>query len=353
MNSPAFVAMLRKDLILYFSNRFFAFITVLGLVFYIGAYFVMPKTVDETIELAFYAPTLPEQLQNQLQEAEGVRVIPFTSAEAVRTAVADGEYEVGVALADDFAAALAAGRPTTARAWFGAGFPDEFKGLYLTFLDELGYLLGGRPLNVQVTEELIGVDRAGQQIPLRDRMLPLFAVLLLVMEMMGLASLIAGEVGSGTLTALLVTPLRVEGLFLAKGVFGAGLAFAQATLLMALTGGLQRQPGLILLALLLGAIMVTGLAFLIASVAGDLMSVMGWSMLGMLLLALPAFSVLVPGITSGWVQALPSWPLVNTVYRVARDGWGWGDAAGQLLALSLWSAAFTAVGVWVLQRRFR
>jgi ABC-2 type transport system permease protein len=352
MNSQMFGALLRKDFILYFSNRFFAFITVLALVFYTVVYFFMPAEIEETLEMALFAPNLPVEFLNQMEEG-GVILARMDSVAALQTAVAAGEYEVGIALSDTFAQNLAAGGHETAHVYFNANFPEEFKDLYLTFLQEMGFLFSGQPLNLLVREEILGVDRAGSQIPYRDRMLPLFAVFILMMEMLGLASLISSEVSSGTLSALLVTPLRLEGLFLAKGTFGVGLAFAQVVVLMAITGGLSQQPILILLTLLLGALLVTGLGFLIASVATDLMSVMGWGMLGILLMALPAFAVLLPGLTSEWVKVIPSYYLVNTVYQVSNHGWGWGDAGPDLLALLLFACFFLALGVVVLRRKFR
>lgn len=352
MNGQMLAALLRKDLILFFSNRFFAFITVLALVFYTVIYFVLPADLDETLEMALFAPNLPAQFISQLEEG-GVILARMDSVDALKTAVQEGDYQVGVALPDNFAQNLAAGQAETAHIYFNANFPQDFKELYVAFVNELGFQFSGQPLNIDVTDEVLGVDRAGSQIPYRDRMMPLFAVFILVMEMMGLASLIASEVGSGTLSALLVTPLRVEGLFLAKGTFGIGLAFIQVVLLMLITGGLRHQPLLILLALLLGAFLVTGIAFLIASVASDLMSVMGWSMLGIILMALPAFSVLIPGLTTAWVKVIPSYYLVNTVNQVVNYGWGWADASQDLLLLLLLAMVFMGLGVLVLRKRFQ
>lgn len=353
MNSRMLATLLRKDFILFFSNRFFAFITILALVFYAVTYFIMPSDLDETLEMAIYAPDASSsQLFAEFEEG-GMILVEMPSVEALKTAVQSGEYEVGVALPDNFALNLTTEQVQTVNLYFAADFPDEFKELYVIFLREVGFMFSGRPLNIDVTEEVLGVDRAGSQIPFRDRMLPLFAVLILLMEMLGLASLIAGEISSGTLAALLVTPLSVIGLFMAKGTFGVGLAFVQVVALMAITGGLSQQPLLILLALLLGALMVTGLGFLIASVATDLMSVMGWGMLGILVMALPAFSVLIPGLTTGWVKVIPSYYLVNTVYQVANYDWGWTEASRDLLALLLFAGLFLGLGVLVLRRRFQ
>ena len=115
--------------------------------------------------------------------------------------------------------------------------------------------------------------------------------------------------------------------------------------------GLAHEPLLMLLALLLGSLMVTGLAFLLASVSRDLLSVMGWGILAILLLVIPALNVLLPGTASGWAQVIPSYYLVDTVNGVTNFDLGWADVAGNLLALLLFAVAFLALGIFALQRR--
>ncbi|NPV08341.1 MAG: ABC transporter permease [Anaerolineae bacterium] len=340
-----------KDLNLYFRNRFFAFITVLGLVFYIAAYFLMPRTVDEELTMAIYAPVMPPALAEALAE-EGVVLDSQPSEEALRAAVASGQYQVGVVLPPDMTEQIAAGRRPTVQLYFTADLPPEFGEVYIMFVRELAFLIGGEPLNIETQEEVLGPDMAGQQVPPRDRMLPLLAVFVLMMETLGMASLISSEVEAGTLQALLVTPLTVPGLFLGKLITGTGLAFVQTVLLMAVTGGLMREPLLILVTLLLGAVMVTGLAFLVASVARDFMSVIGWGILVVVLLAIPGISVLLPGLVSGWIRLLPSHYLVDAVRRVVNFGAGWGEVASSLVLLAASAAVFVGVGMASLRRRF-
>jgi hypothetical protein len=98
------------------------------------------------------------------------------------------------------------------------------------------------------------------------------------------------------------------------------------------------------LLLLLGSLLVTGLGFLIASVAHDLMSVMGWGIVAIVAMSLPAFSVLLPGLTTGWVRAIPSYYLVDAMNQVLNYGAGWAEVSGHLLALALFAALFLALG---------
>ncbi len=352
MNTAMLTALLGKDLKIYFANRFFALITGLVLVVYTLVFFLLPPTVDEALELGIYMAQMPLALEALLAEEE-IIFYRAPSEAALRQAVLDGEIPAGYAFPDDTLTRLRAGERLAVTLYLSPDMPPEFDSIYAMVLEEFGFALSGQTLDIDAMEITLGPDMAGQQVALRQRMLPLLTVFVLMVECLGLASLISSEIEGGTLRALLVTPLTMSGLFAAKGIFGAGLAFLQALLLLLLTGGLRTQPLLILAALLLGSVMITGVAFLIASVGKDLLSVMGWGILAMLLLALPAFSVLIPGLATQWVKAIPSYYLVDAVYRVMNHAAGWGDVAGNLLALALSALLLLAAGVWVLKRKFR
>jgi ABC-2 type transport system permease protein len=352
MNLSIITALLRKDLVLFFSNRFFALITFLALFAYAILYYLMPAEIDETLEMAIFAPGLPTSLLNELTE-QGMVLIPMESEQALKDAVLEGSYPVGVILPSDFFPSLVAGQTGQVYLYFSTDFDDEFKDLYAILFTEIAYMIGGKPLNIEVTEEILGEDRSGDQIAYRDRLLPLMVVMILMFETLGLASLIASEVSTGTLTALLVTPVRVEGLFIAKGILGVGLAFFQAFLLIAIVGGLSQQPLMMLVLLLLGSVLVTGLAFLIASISKDMMSAMGWGMLAIVVLSLPSFSVLIPGSVTNWVKIIPSYHVVDPVYRIINYAPTWSEVGDNLLILAASALLVLGLGVAVLRRKFQ
>jgi len=162
----------------------------------------------------------------------------------------------------------------------------------------------------------------------------MLAVLILMMEMLALANLLAEEAEQGTARALLVTPVTAVDLFVAKGITGTGLAFIQAVFFIAIAGGLGHQAALVLIALVLGAVFVTGIAFIVASVSRDFMSVLGWGMLAFIISTVPAFGVLFPGTVTGWVKVIPTYYLVNTVHRAANFNAGWADLWANLAILA-------------------
>jgi ABC-2 type transport system permease protein len=327
-------------------------ITLVGMVFYIGIYFVLPSDVDETLSLAIHAPVVPPAFA-QMAGQEGVEVEYFPSREALRQAVLDSEFQVGIALQADVMDVWAAGGKPEILIFYSSGAPVEIRDAIVTLVKELAYVQTGQALNFETTQEVLGPDMLGAQITLRDRMRPMLAVFILLVEIMTLASLISIEIEQGTARALFVTPMRVSELFIAKGVMGVGLALGQSILFMALVNGFNHQPLIILTALVVGSTMVVGLGFLLASVARDLMAVMGWGMLLFIILAIPGFGAVIPGLLSDWARVIPSYFLIDTVTRTVNYGAGWADIGTNLAILT----GFTAVVVWggmvALKRRYQ
>lgn len=356
MNARILWAVIRKDLTLYFRNRFFAYITIAGIALYILLYMLMPSEVDEVLTLGVYAPDMPATFTEFLG-GSGIRITAFESDEALQQAVIDSDYVAGIVLTEDVINTIARGETTAVTVYFASDAPQEsinaLRSVLRLAFNEMSNTLNGSPLRLELREEIIGPDMIGQQLALRNRLLPLMAVMLLVMEMMGLGSLIAEEVTTGTLNALLITPLSVPGLFVGKAILGILMAFTQASILMALTGNLSWAPLLILTTLLIGGLVVTGLAFLIASASRGMMSVMAWSMLVIIIMLIPSYGVVFPGTVTGWAQLIPSYYLFDTIHKVVNFGASWSAVSSNLLVLLAMGIGFMAAGVVVMERKLR
>ena len=351
MNLGIIGALVAKDLSLFFRNRFFALITVLGLVSYLIIYFIMPQAVNENLEIGLYAPVMLPAFEQM--QGEGLEIALVESEELLKEAVTEGQYLAGIAFPADITGGVISGQKPEISLYFASDVPEEIKTAVEVLMRELAYQQTGQVLAVEITEEILGTDLAGIQIPPRDRMRPLFAVMLIMMETFGMANLITEEVERRTINALLVTPVSVKDLFFAKGITGISLAFVQAALFMAIIGGLNQQPLIILTALLLGAGLVTGTSFLIAAVSKDFMSVLAWGMLVFILLFIPAAGILFPGAVTGWVKAIPSYYLVDTVHRASNFGAGWSSVWYNLVVLLGADLALAGIGIMVLRRKFR
>jgi ABC-2 type transport system permease protein len=150
-----------------------------------------------------------------------------------------------------------------------------------------------------------------------------------------------------------VTPTTVTEFFIAKSIFGIGLVFIQAVLVMTIIGGMNTQPLIVLVLLLMGAALATGISFLISARARDFMSVLAWSFPILIILIIPTFTVIFPGLVTGWVKVIPSYYLVDAVHRAANFGSGWGDIWEGLLILFGFTVVIFWAGVFILRRKFR
>jgi ABC-2 type transport system permease protein len=349
-------AIVRKDIRAFSRDRFYSFITILGLVIYVALYWVLPDTVDETIEIGLHAPGF-EQLVPDEAASQGLAVVRFDSAEEVEAAVAGtGERPVAVGLSfpDDFLAAVAAGRPTTVRVFTTADLPPQVRTMMTGLVRELAYAVAGSapPVNLPDQEEIvIGSDRAGQQVSMQQSMGPLLVFFVLMIETFALAGLVASEIQKRTVTAVMVTPVRMWEFLTAKSLFGMMLAFGQALLLAALIGMLGTGAVPLLIALLLGALLMTGVGLIAGSSGKDFLGILFYSMLFLVPLMVPAFSALFPGTAAWWVQLLPTHGLVEAILRSTAYGAGLGDILPHLLSVAAWCAVAFAVGLWALRRK--
>lgn len=351
MNYRGVFALTGKDFFLYFQNRLFAVVTVIGIVAYLAVYFLLPAGVDQTLELGVYTPVQLTSLENV--EEEGLKVSLFDSEEKLRNAVEEGKLVAGIQFPADLASRVASGSKPKVTTYFPPDVPDSTKSAIRSTIRSWGYAATGKSISVEFSEETLGRELVTGPIPTRDRLRPLFAVLLIMTEALGLASLITEEVETKTIKALLVSPMNVTEIFIAKGITGVSLAFLQAVFFMAVVGGLSRSPAIVLVSLLLGSVTLTGIAFLIASVSSDTMSVMAWGIIALILMTIPAGGVIFPGASAGWMRFIPSYYLIDSVHIAANFGARWGDVWTHFVALAISGFIISGAGVRVLMRRFQ
>jgi ABC-type multidrug transport system permease subunit len=351
MNARLILTLIKKDLTLFSRNQFYFVMTIVGLVMYVALYFVMPQTLDENIKLGVYTPGI--LTGSTLAGIQGVEVQPFTSLDELKDAVEKNEYPVGIALPEDLLNKFAKGEQTVVTVYYSASTPEEMKGAINALINQMAYFITGQDITLIMHTEILGPDMLGTQIPWRDRLIPMMAVLILGTEILSLASLISTEIEQDTVRALLVTPLKLRHLLSAKALLGIGLAFIQVVIFMTVIGGLTHEPATMLLGLFVGSILVTGLGFLIASMAHDSMGVTSWGMILFIVFFIPAIGGMVPGILSDWAKIIPSYYLIDFVSRLSNYGATFNELGGNLLIMLGWSAVFGIAGTLALRRRYR
>lgn len=349
-------AIVRKDLVEFGRDRFWAFMTVLGLVFYAAVFWLLPTSVDETVTVGVHGRGLgPVAGFVGGGAVQGFDLVPFASVDALRRAVAgegDRDVAIGLDLPQGLAATGTSGDPATATVYLRADVPPELRTGVEGVLDEVAFALAGEqpPVRLDPTPVVVGTDRAGDQVSLREKIRPLIVFFGLMIEALALAALVAGEIQQRTVVAVLATPTRVPDFLAAKAVVGTLLAFGEALILLAVTASTER-PDILLPTVLLGALLVTGFGLLAGSAGRDFLSIVFLSMLLLVPLAIPAVAVLFPGGAAAWVRVLPSYGLVEALVGVTAYGQGWAEVSGDLLGLTAWVVVAFTLGVLVLRRK--
>ena len=350
----AIAAIVRKDLKLYSRDLLFVFLTTLSIVFFVALYWVLPRDVDETISLGMSGEGMELAMNALAGEEEGLAVSWFESAETTRGAVENKEIEAGIVFSDGFITSVAAGQKASVTIYVRPNLPEEITGAMESMVRELAYAIAGYHLPVTEPDEeyvIVGEDLAGDQIPFRDRMKPLYAFVVLMLEAISLAALISSEIQERTVTAILSTPARVGDILLAKATLGTFIAFTETTLILLLIRGLGPSPLIVLVTVFLGAIMVTAVAMIAGSAGKELMGTMLLGIIVLLPLAIPAFSVLFPGEPASWVKLMPSYGIVKVVFQTTTAGAGWAEAWNHLLVLALWCLGLMVAGSLILRKR--
>lgn len=353
MNPTVVAAIVGKDMRQFRADRFFVAMTALAIVLYPVLFWLLPSTVDETLRIGVVQRGLDPVL-DAVSDADGLGVATYPDRDALEEALLGGDDDLvaGLVFPPDFAAAASAGQTSTVTLLVTASVPPEIETALSALVSEIALALRGElgPADLLSEPVVLGVDRVGDQVTLREQLRPLLAFFVLIVETFALATLVASEIQQRTVTAVLITPATRADFLAAKGILGTAIAFTEATLIMLLIGGFAIGAPILLVALLLGAALVTGFGMLIGSVAKDFLSVLFLSVLVMIPLLVPAFAALFPGTAAPWVQALPSYGFVQTVVEVSAQGAGWADVAIDLLSLAAWTVA-AFVGGWIILGR--
>ncbi len=407
VSRPAIIrALLKKELKAYSRDKVYLFLTLLVLIAIPIAYTFLPSSVNETITLAV-SPSVSSMVADakdslkamgatdaQLaelddadlsQEQEGLLLIEFDDEEDMQAVVEgtleawqtdDGDLvlrdpeadedkpedaeklnlDIGIAFPESFIADVAAQRSgVTVTVYSDANVPEEIQGAMTSFVREAAYQLAGQELPVTMTDEagiVLGTDRVGDQVSLKDKLRPMLIFMVLLMETFSMASLISTEVLQRTVTAVLVTPAKTSDFLIAKTIFGTLMSLGQGLIVLLLVGGLTPENwSLVLAVLLIGSMMFTGVALFVGSSGRDFMGQLFYSMVFVIPLLIPSFSVMFPGTAATWVKVLPTYPIINTLVGAFNYGMTWSDAAGSLAYAVIWLAVLFGAGLLALKRK--
>ena len=345
-----------KDIKLFFRNRFFAVVTAIGVVFYLAIYFLIPNQVDESLGMAFFIEDRESPFYQRLLNEPGDYTVFESEAEMLTALEETGDFFVGLSLPAELSAAAARGEQVELNAYYAPGVPAEARQIFHDVLVLVANAANPETLadfaRFNETKIVLGNDMTGAPLSMRERFAPLLLMLVVLIEIFGLATLLNRDVENGTARALVTGPLRLPQFFFAKALMGMILAFGQVLILSVVMGILGTAPLLLLTTLFLGSFLMVGLGFFIGAISKDNTSVMAWAIVFIIPMMFPGLSALLPGLSTGWMEIIPSHYFVDSLHRIINFGAGWAEVGANLALLLLVGAGTMAVGTAAIMRKF-
>lgn len=383
-------AIVKKDFVEFSRDKLYIFLSLLGMFFFVLIFWLVPDTVDETITLGMThggdLGALVAQFEAGAEgSAEGLALEVFDSPEQMQ-GVIEGTLElwradegdariirdkeagddkpkdshrvdvpIGIAFPDGFLIDTATGTRTTVKVYADAAVPPEIQTAMKSFVREIAYSITDNVLPVTEPAQeniILGEDRAGDQVSIREKMRPMISIMILMVEVFSLASLISAEVLNRTVVAVLATPAKIGDFLAAKTIYGTVLALSQALVVLLAIGAFTAENWFALLVILvIASVMFTGIAMAVGAAGKDFMGTLFYAMAFILPLMVPAFALLLPGTASAWVRVLPTYGLIQMLNGVTAYGRGIGEYLPQLGISVAWLVAIYLAGLITLKRK--
>ena len=283
---------------------------------------------------------------------DGIEVTVVQDATALREAVAAGDLDAGLVLPAGFDASVRAGdRPALDLFVGGESLASDRILIAVTTLDLVRGVAGATP---PVTVEVVTVGDPG--VPLELRMLPLIVVMAVAIAgaMLPAAGLVE-EKEKGTLDAILVTPLRMGEVLLAKGLLGWILAVSAGAITLGVNGVLPTAPVALLAGIALGGVMMAQVGLLLGCWAPDTNTLFAAWKGGALVLVFPVLFFLWPELPEWPARLGPTYYFLRPVFAISVEGAGlvdvWPDLVGAALICAALLPAVAATGRWLEAHR--
>jgi len=366
-------AIVAKDLRSFARDRLWVVLTPFGVLFAAVSFWIAPNTVDDTVFVGVSpaeAIGLLSYTADEEEEEEGVAFVGFEDESSMVDAIA-GELEdptpdenkvtLGLAFPEDFVARLEVGTRPEVTLYVDTRVPPQLREALACETREMGWMirsgLEGRdpkadlPVTFDADDMVLGEDRAGNPVPLREKLRPMLAVLILMLSAIAIAGLVAVEIEKRTVTALLVTPVRLGDVLAAKGITGTLLGLSQVLLFLLITWSFGAHPWLVLLLLTLGAGMMAAVGLIAGSAGRDFITTMFFAVALIIPMTIPTFAVLFPGSTSLWVRIMPSYGFTEALVQLLGYGRSPAELVGYVLLTVGWTVGLFLVALVVLRRR--
>ncbi len=307
---------LRKDLALGPRSPFFLFAVLLPIVLTVvlqaafGALFAPPPRLALVEEAS-------SEITASLMRHEGIELVLLEDAEQLRHRVQSNDFDVGLVLPQGFDDAVQSGQKPVLRLFVsGESYVSDRFVIQATILAAVREVAGEiSPVGVEP------VILGEQAPPLSLRLVPVIVFYALVMAGVFIpgASLVQ-EKEQGTLTAMVVSPVRTSEVLIGKWALGFLFASAMSAVTLFLNDAMGTSPLEVILVLLVAAALTSMLGVLFGVLSKDSAMFFGLTKGVGLLLFAPVLFYLFPDWPRWIARVFPLYWIIEPIWRVSVMG---------------------------------
>ncbi len=282
------------------------------------------------------------EIRAALLAMEGIETTLLTDRAELERGVEANDWDAGLVLAAGFDAALRAGSKPLLELFVGGESHASSRLVIAVTTIDLVRQVEGRAPPVEVAIERLG---DGELLPLDVRLVPLVVIYALLAPGIFLTGLvIVEEKERGTLTALLVAPLDLRDVVLAKWILGTVLATVMALFILVLNGGFGGQASTVTISVVIGAVLCAEFGVVMGLIAADQTQLFAMLKgLGIFIIG-PVVFYIFPEWPQWIAMLFPTYWVIDPIWSSAVLGNGLGEVwVDLLIALALGVAGIPVV----------
>ena len=282
-----------------------------------------------------------------VEKMDGIEVTTVDDPAELRTMVEQNDLDAGLVLPAGFDQQVRDGsRPSLEFYVGGQSLASDRIVLAVTTV-ELIRQIEGSPPPVQVELTTLGA----QGLPLSVRLVPLIVMYALLVAAVFLPAFsLADEREKGTISALVVTPVKLSEVVTAKGILGFVLSVPMAIFTLWLNDALGAKWLPLLTVLVIGGLLLVEIGMIYGAASKDVTGVFTLIKGTGILLLGPTIFYLFPDWPQWIAKLFPTYWIINPIYEVTVADATLGDVWGEL-AIGLGVIALLAIPLALLTRR--
>lgn len=322
---------------------------------------IMPILITFLMKVVFVALLTPvprlgiadlgeSEVAEGLRQVDGLDLTLAESAAELRALVEHNDVDAGLVLAPNFDAAVRAGeRPNLD--FFVSGESKASNRVLLAFaaLDQVR-AVEGAAAPVEVVLEKPG---GGAELPISKRLLP--SILMFVLISVGIffpAFMLVQEREHGTLDALLVTPVKMSEILLAKALLGFFMVLVMSVFTLAINQALADEPLALLVSIAVAALVCTEIGLCYGTLTRDAKTLYTLVKSLNIFFVGPVIFYIFPDWPRWIAKLFPTYWIIDPIYQVTLKGASLAEVWMEL-AIALAIGAVLLIPVVLLGRRMQ